>query len=234
MITPARRWWHRLWPGGIRTGAREVAASPITERWVVVDVEASGLDPRSDRLLAMAAFAIHLTGERVRPALVMADSFERILRQPDDPSILINKGNILIHGIGVGAQQGGTDPREVMKDWIGYVGDSPLLAYHSEFDRALIDRTSRTYLGRTVSNPWLDLEPLAAVIHQDPQRRPLDHWLNRYGIGCLIRHQAAADSLATAQLLLRLWSHLPERVRAGGFVTLMDHAEGARFISGRQ
>jgi len=234
MIEASPRWWQRLWPRGIRSGSRGgPAASTSAERWVVVDVESSGLDARRDRLLAIAAIAIHLGPDSRRPALVMADSFERILRQPEDPATGVDKANILIHGIGVGAQRAGVDPRQALEDWMTFVGDSPLLAYHSDFDRTMIGRASRTHLGRARAHAWLDLEPLAAILHQDSQRRPLDHWLKRYGIQCLIRHQAAADTLATAQLLLRLWPQLPERVRAGGFAAMLDHANAARFIPGR-
>ena len=214
-------------------GSPRQAASPRAERWVIVDVESSGLDARRDRLLAIAAIAVHLRPERGRPALVMADSFERVLRQPDDPTAGVDKGNILIHGIGVGAQRAGVDPRQALEDWAAYVADSPLLAYHSDFDRTMIDRASHAHLGRAKAHAWLDLEPLAAVVHQEPQRRPLDHWLNRYSIQCLIRHQAAADTLATSQLLLRLWPQLPPQVRAGGFAAMLDHANAARFIAGR-
>ncbi len=214
-------------------GSPRQAASPRVERWVIVDVESSGLDARRDRLLAIAAIAVHLRPERGRPALVMADSFERVLRQPDDPTAGVDKGNILIHGIGVGAQRAGVDPRQALEEWAAYVGDSPLLAYHSDFDRTMIERASRAHLGQARAHAWLDLEPLAAVVHQEPQRRPLDHWLNRYGIECLIRHQAAADTLATAQLLLRLWPQLPPQVRAGGFAAMLDHANAAHFIAGR-
>jgi len=33
-------------------------------RWVVLDVETSGLDPRQDRLLAIAAVCIHLNEDQ--------------------------------------------------------------------------------------------------------------------------------------------------------------------------
>jgi DNA polymerase-3 subunit epsilon len=46
---------------------------------VVLDVESSGLDPSRDRLLAIAAIALHADGHA--PAIVLGDSFEVVLRQ---------------------------------------------------------------------------------------------------------------------------------------------------------
>jgi len=206
---------------------------------VLVDVESSGLDARRDRLLAIAACAVHFEQPHTdphawaRPQIVLADSFEVVLRQGEDQARAVDKQNILIHGIGVGTQRTGVDSVAALSAWRDYVADSPLVAYHSDFDQTMIDRACKQHLGQVIRNPWLDLEPLAAVLHQDPRRWPLDHWLDRYQIHCLTRHQAAADTLATAQLLLRLWPMVPEPVRRAGFAGVRDHAAGHRFIAGR-
>jgi DNA polymerase-3 subunit epsilon len=59
--------------------------------------------------------------------------------------------------------------------------------------------------GRRLANPWLDLAPVAGGLHPAVGGRALDDWLAHFGIECAVRHQAAADTLATAELLLRLW-----------------------------
>jgi DNA polymerase-3 subunit epsilon len=201
-------------------------------RWVVVDVETSGLDAARDRLLAIAALAVHFDEDFRRPRIQFSDAFEVFIRQSDAASRVVDKSNILIHGIGVGAQRAGQEPQEALRAWMHYVGDSPLVAYHSAFDETMIKRAISECLGKRLRNPWLDLEPLAAVAHEDPRQRSLDHWLDRYGIQCLLRHHAAADTLATAQLLLGLWPRVRKRV-AGPFPTVQDFAAGHRFLVGR-
>ncbi len=71
----------------------------------------------------------------------------------------------------------------------------------------MIGRAMKQTLQRALRNPWLDLAPVASALH--PQAgvgaRALDDWLDHFGIECAVRHQAAADTLATAELLLRLW-----------------------------
>jgi len=186
--------WQRLRGAGAR-------ASFDARRWVVVDVETSGLDTRNDRLLAIAAVALQIDGPAT-PRIMLADSFEAVLRQDDMPA---DKGNILLHGIGVGAQRAGTPAVEVLGVFERWLGAAPLLAFHAAFDQAMIQRAMKARLGRTLANPWLDLEPVADALHPEIGGRALDDWLAHFGIECAVRHQAAADTFATAELLLRLW-----------------------------
>jgi DNA polymerase III subunit epsilon len=85
------------------------------------------------------------------------------------------------------------------------VGESALLGFHVEFVRRLIDRAARGILGRKLHGPWLDIADLAAEFRPGRRERTLDDWLAACGISCAQRHQAATDTLATAELLLHLW-----------------------------
>jgi DNA polymerase III subunit epsilon len=187
-----------MWP----KSPRRKAAPAGTERWLVLDVESSGLDASSDRLLALAALAVRHDGQRVW--IDLADSFEALLQQPAAAGPP-DKSNILVHGIGVGDQGRGLDPAAALSRFESFVGASPLLAFHVDFDRRLIDRATQAVLGRKLNNPWLDIADIAAVLRPGPRARTLDDWLGACGIDCAQRHQAAADTLATAELLLHLW-----------------------------
>jgi DNA polymerase-3 subunit epsilon len=178
-------------------------------RWLVLDVESSGLDPSSDRLLAVAAVALRHDGRRAW--IDLADSFEAVLRQPADGG-LPDKANILVHGIGVAAQGRGTDAAAALGSFEVFVGNAPLLGFHVEFDRRLIDRAMQAALGRKLGNRWLDIADVAAVLRPGGGQRTLDDWMQACGIECAQRHQAAADTLATAELLL----HLLPAARAEG------------------
>jgi DNA polymerase-3 subunit epsilon len=169
-------------------------------RWVVLDVESSGLDPARDRLLAIAAVAVHRDGGRLRIAL--ADSFEVVLEQPD---AVPDRANILVHGIGVGEQRRGVPAASALAGFEAFVARSPCLGWHAAFDRRLIDRAAEAALGRATARAWLDLAELAPVLMPQLKAQGLDEWLAHFGIGVARRHQAAADTLATAELLLRLW-----------------------------
>lgn len=211
-------------------------SSPNPDRWVVVDVESSGLNPKRDRLISIAATAIQFDAQR-RPRISLTDTFEVVIKQP--PEIVemiefeaIDKSNILIHGIGIGAQQRGVNAEVALAEFLQYVGDSPLIAFHSWFDEILINKALRKKLGRSTHKHWLDLEHLAAVLHKEDHQLPLDVWMQRYDIACEQRHQAAADVLATAQLLMKLWPMLQKR-KATDWKGVKTIANGLKTLPGR-
>lgn len=209
----------RLWPGlGPAPGSR----------WVVLDVETSGLDVRRDRLLSIAAIAVQALETGVQ--VVLNDSFEVVLRQPEDAAAP-DKANILLHGIGVGAQRAGVPPAQALADFQRYTNGAPLLGYHAAFDRAMIDGACRQHLGHALPNPWLDLADLAPVLHPKVKAQALDDWLAHFGIHCAVRHQAAADTLATAELLQRLWPALRTASPTPDFRAALKLARQRRWLS---
>lgn len=191
--------WQRLRGLGAPDEPGAGAAAP---RWIVLDVESSGLDAQRDRLLAIAAVAVRCRASRL--VLDLADSFEVVLRQPEAPT-RPDKANILLHGIGVAAQREGVEPALALQGFEAWAAAAPLIGYHVAFDRVLIERAMRRVLGHAPAGPWLDLAELAPVLHSGVKAKALDEWLAHFGIRVAVRHQAAADALATAELLQRLW-----------------------------
>lgn len=214
------------------------------ERWIVLDVESSGLDPSRDRLLAIAAVGVRWRGGR--PSIEVADSFETLLGAASPGVSRVDKGNILVHGIGVGAQRRALAPAKALAAFERYAGDAPRLGFHVDFDRVLIERAMQeqraslqasradapgnSLLAAPPRARWLDLEPLAALTHPQIRARALDDWLDHFGIECLQRHDAMADTLATAELLLRLWPAL-QREGAGGFEACRRLAASRRWLT---
>lgn len=196
-MTGAASWWRRR--------------PPVDEtRWVMVDVEASGLYAARDRLLAIAALAIRVDWGARRLAIDHGDSFEAVLRQ-EEPS---TRENILLHGIGVQRQREGIPVPEAMRAFAAYAGQSPLLAFHAAFDQTLVMRHAKGVASGEPAGPWLDIEPLCGAAHPEVAARSLDEWMGHFGITCAYRHDAAADTLAQAELLLRVWPRVAPECRS--------------------
>lgn len=185
-------------------------------RWVVVDCESSGLDPRRDALLSIGAVAVR------EGRIDHADSFDAVLRQEQASGA----ANILVHGIGAEEQRGGRDPGAALRDFARYAGGGPLAAFHAGFDRALLARALPQ-----LKAPWLDVAQLAPALFPAQARacNVLDDWLAAFGIGHPARHQALADAYATAQLLLVLLAEA-ERQGLGRVRDLHAVARGRRWL----
>jgi len=200
---------------------RDAAATPAG-RWVVVDTETSGLDPERDRLLAIGAVAVDDDG------ILLDDSFETIVQ--GDPSG--DATNIVVHGIGHGAQAAGMPARDALAAFREWAADAPRVGFHADFDRAVL-RVAFAGAGLPADDrPWLDLAPLAGALVPEAYRyggRSLDDWLAAFGIECTIRHNAASDALATAELLLRLRA-IAARQGTRGFAALVKTARAQKWL----
>ena len=168
----------------------------------MVDSETSGLDPASDRLLAIAAVGVHVDWVTRRLSVVPGDSFETVVGQVQASS----RENILLHGIGGQRQRGGLPAADALLAFADYTSTSPLLAFHAAFDQAFIERAARQALGTDPHWEWLDIAQLCASAYPQVRAESLDDWLTHFNIGCSSRHDPAADALATADLLLRAWT----------------------------
>jgi DNA polymerase-3 subunit epsilon len=205
----------RRWLGG------DTAATP-TGRWVVVDTETSGLDPDHDRLLAIGAVAVDDDG------IQLDDSFEIVLQ--GHPSG--DAANIVVHGIGHAAQAAGVPVRGALDAFRAWAADAPRVGFHTDFDRAVL-RVAFAGAGLPADDrPWLDLAPLAGALVPEAYRyggRSLDDWLAAFGIECTIRHNAASDALATAELLLRLRA-IAAKQGTRGFAALVKAARAQKWL----
>lgn len=162
-------------------------------RYVIVDVEASGLNMARDKLISIGAVTVN------GGVIDFNDAFEVVLRQESVSSV----DNILIHGISGEEQREGVAPEEALLAFLEYVGKDPLVAYHAMFDQNMIGRALKEFLGHTFRQPWIDLAWVMPFLFSRVQSRsvPLDEWLTHFAITNFRRHNAVADCLATAQLL---------------------------------
>jgi DNA polymerase-3 subunit epsilon len=191
-------------------------------RFVVVDVETTGLDLNRDRLIAIGACAVE--NGRVN----LADSFEAVLRQ----NRVSSKDNILIHGIGGEAQRDGLEPADALLRFLDFLGKSPLVAFHVTFDQTMIKRAMREYLGLEFKHPWLDLAYVMPGLLPEYARRyrALDDWSGHFRINNFARHSALADALATAQLFLCALP-LAHNKHSTSFRNLQDLEKAQRWVS---
>ena len=168
------------------------------QRWVVVDLETSGLNLNRDLVLSIGAVVIE------DGAVDFSQLFERTLQRTDTKL----SPSVLIHGLGPSAIAAGSDPVEALLDFMEFVGDSPLLAFHAPFDQHMLGRALKDSLGYRLAHPFLDVADIAPLLCPEANMREagLDHWIEHFNLQVGERHHASADALATAELMLILFS----------------------------
>lgn len=169
------------------------------QRWVVVDLETSGLNLQRDEVLSIGAVVIE------DGAIDLGQQFERTLMRTAHklgPSVLI-------HGLGPTAIAAGSEPVEALLDFMAFVGDSPLLAFHAAFDEHMLGRALKESLGYRLLHPFIDVAHIAPFICPNANLRQagLDDWTRFFGLHAEERHHASADALVTAELAMILFSH---------------------------
>lgn len=195
---------------------RGTADAPLErDRWVVVDVETSGLDPDEAQLLAIAAVAIEVDWRAKKLRIVPGDSFEVDIRPP---TLVRDKENILVHGIGQRRQMDGRELSEAISSFLDFIGSAKLLAFHAWFDKALIGRhvilAGLEGREKGLPNPWVDIERLCVATYPQIKAHSLDEWMDQFEISCPARHEAAADTYAECEVLQRIWPRIAKRAQA--------------------
>lgn len=193
-------------------------------RYVVVDVETTGLNLMTDTLISIGAVGV------VNSRIVMADSFSVVLQQRESSG----RNNILLHGISGSAQRAGEQPADALLAFLAFIGKDPLVAFHVTFDETMIRRAMRQYLGVSFKHPWLDLAYVIPSLFTGLMHthRVLDDWTAHFDIANFARHNATADALATAQLLLIAMAEA-RKSDAANFDGLRSLERSYRYASGK-
>jgi DNA polymerase-3 subunit epsilon len=169
------------------------------QRWVVLDLETSGLNMNRDQVLSIGAVVIE------DGAIDLGRQFERTLQRPDHKV----SPAVLLHGLAPSAIAAGCEPAEALLDFMEFVGGSPILGFHAPFDQHMLSRALKDSLGYQLQHPFLDLAEIAPMLfgHAHPRQSGLDDWTRFFGLHAEERHNASADALVTAELALILFSH---------------------------
>jgi DNA polymerase-3 subunit epsilon len=182
------------------TGTWPDTAAPDAVRFVVLDCETTGLDPRRDRIVSIGAVA--LTGGEID----LGDTFEALLR------VLHNTAATLVHGITRDETREGVGEDEALAGLLAYLRDGIIVGHHIGHDLAMLDAALERHQAPGLLNRHLDTGELALLLEADGAfagQPPLDDLsldglCRRFDITPYDRHTAPGDAFLTAQILLRL------------------------------
>jgi DNA polymerase-3 subunit epsilon len=190
------------WRGGRVSLASEPGEEVPLEsaRFVVVDLETTGLRPGQSRICEIGAVRVD--------GLVPAGTFETLV----DPGEPLPRLVVSLTGIADADLAGAPGPAEAVRRFLEFAGDSVLVAHNARFDLAFLDREVERLTGRRVAAPVVDTVGLARrLLAGRVSRASLASLSHFFGTSVRPCHRALPDAQATAEVLIALLGLAQER-----------------------
>lgn len=172
------------------------ADQPLSHPVMVFDLETTGLNTRTDTVISIGAVRLSEAG------IPLGNSFYQVL----DIEVDLQGESQLIHGLTQHDLHQGCDPRQALVNFFEYSQNHLWLAFHAEFDRRMLKKAVLQHLGLIIDPQPLDVAHIAPLLFPElaSECKNLDEWLHTFKLPILTRHNAIADALATAELLMIL------------------------------
>ena len=191
---------------GWRGGRVSLASEPGEEvslesaRFVVVDLETTGLRPGQSRICEIGAVRVD--------GLASAGTFETLVNPGEPLPRLVAS----LTGIADADLAEAPGPAEAVRRFLAFAGDSVLVAHNARFDLAFLDREVERLTGRRVAATVVDTVGLARrLLAGRVSRASLASLSHFFGTSVRPCHRALPDAQATAEVLIALLGLAQER-----------------------
>ena len=175
-------------------------------RYVVVDLETTGLTPGTSRICEIGAV-------RVRD-LELAEEFHTLV----DPKVPIGPAITALTGLRDAQLRGAPPQATAVRRFLAFAEDAVLVAHNARFDLAFLDRETERLTGARLAGPVVDTVGLARRLLAGRTRAGLASLSHFVGTAARPCHRALPDAQATAEILLVLIGLAQER----GATTVAD------------
>jgi DNA polymerase-3 subunit epsilon len=169
------------------------------DEYVVFDTETTGLNPKQDEILSIGA--VRLKGNKI----LASQTFEVFIK----PQGKIASKSIEIHRIRPCDLENAKGSEEAIKEFLYFIGSTPLVGYYLEFDVAMINKYIKPLLGITLPHEMIEVseiyfEKTITLIPQGNIDLRFDTILKKCGIPNMGAHNAVNDAIMTAMIFLKL------------------------------
>lgn len=167
---------------------------------VAFDCETTGLDPRRDDIISIAA--VKIRGNRI----LASERFEEVIR----PHARMNAEAIKVHRLREADVEAGARIQRVIPQFLHFIGGRPLIGYYLEFDVRMVDKYLLGLIGIELPNPLIEVSKLyyERKYGDAPAGVSIDlsfaSILKDLDLPLLDQHDAFNDALMTAMIYLKL------------------------------
>jgi DNA polymerase-3 subunit epsilon len=167
---------------------------------LVLDCETTGLNPRIDEVIAVAAIVIR--GNRI----VTSEAYKALIRADRVPT----SESIKVHRLRARDVAGGRPVHEVLPELLRFIGGRPIVGYYVDFDVRMLDKYVLRYIESKLPNRRIEVSEIYYAIKYGgaPPGTVLDlrfqSILADLGIPSLEQHDAFNDALMTAMMYVQL------------------------------
>jgi len=185
----------------------EVEGRPLKSlSYIVLDTETTGLRPSGGNGIIPDEM-LSIGGVRLSHGEILHDvTFSRLI----NPGRSIPKASIRFHGITDDMVRDEPAAAEVVAQFKEFAGDAVLVAHNAAFDMKFL-KLKEAAAGVVFDNVVLDTLLLSVFLDNQTRDHTLDAICQRCGVEVEGRHTALGDSLATAEVFLRLLKRLEDR-----------------------
>lgn len=184
---------------------RFLVDAPPPGEWVALDCETTGLNPRSDEIIAIGA--VRIVGNRV----LTSERLELLVRSEHG----VSAESIRVHRLREQDVQDGVPAEEAMRRLLHFIGARPLVGYYLEFDVAMINRTLKRTLGLTLPQEKIEVSRLYYdhVFQQLPPHKQQENTeidlrfatiMDALGLPTREAHDALNDAVMAALAFIKL------------------------------
>ncbi|MCI8597636.1 MAG: 3'-5' exonuclease [Lachnospiraceae bacterium] len=169
----------------------------MTDTYIALDLETTGLNPSSDRILEIGAVKV-VDGQ-------VCGTYETLV----NPGIKISSRIEELTGITDAMAARGKDTKEAVKELVEFCQDFPLLGHNILFDYSFVKRNA-VNMSLTFEKEGIDTLKIARALFPEMEHRSLQSMCKYYQIRQENAHRASSDAFAAMELYHRMRVQFPD------------------------
>lgn len=165
------------------------AAFPVHGKYVVFDLETTGLSPSKNEIIEIGALLVDEDGRII-------NTYSKLVKPVKDISPFITK----LTGISNEMVKDADSIEKLLPEFMDFVGDRVVVGHNVRFDIAFVQNKYKALFGKDFVNSYIDTQVIAKNMYPSLESYKLQDLRKRFGIEPNAAHRALDDCIITKKL----------------------------------